>query len=456
MLSQLPWMKGLTGLDTELRQAEEEGRALTQELRQEAEALRKRPVTEREAQAAAERIYEAIQALPLREGYSYLEPSDLEGIQAARPAQPPLEKRTLSPEELYDRIYGGWLGRCGGCLLGQPVEGWHRERILGLLRESGNLPVKGYISSDLPAGVRERYQVTDEGGAYGAKLKGWINNVASMPEDDDTNYTVLALKLLEDKGPDFTPEDVAECWLTCLPLLHTCTAERAAYINLANLLPPPLSAQTSNPYREWIGAQIRGDLFGYVRPGDPEGAAALAWRDASISHVKNGIYGEIFAAAMIAAAFVEPDPAGVVRAGLAQVPERSRLAESIRQVLSWREDGVSRQDAIDRVHQVWDEKQPHCWCHTISNAMLVAIGLLYGNGEYAASVEVGLISGFDTDCNAATIGSIVGVMRGAKGLPEEWTAPLHDTLKSGVDGFGVVKISDLARRTAALASCPAR
>ena len=84
-----------TGLDTELRQAEEEGRALTQELRREAEALMKRPVTEREAQAAAERIYEAIQALPLREGYSYLEPSDLEGIQAARPAQPPLEKRTL-------------------------------------------------------------------------------------------------------------------------------------------------------------------------------------------------------------------------------------------------------------------------------------------------------------------------------------------------------------------------
>lgn len=450
MFYELPWMKGLSDLSSELRQAEEEGRALPSELRAEAEALIGTPVTNQAAVDTANRIYDDIQNLPLREDYPYQEPSTLPEIQAARPASSPLDNRALSPEEVYDRIYGGWLGRCGGCLLGQPVEGWRRARINGLLRESGNLPLKGYISSDLPAAVREKYEVTDEGGAYGAKKKGWINNVSYMPEDDDTNYTVLALKILEDYGPDFTPEDVAVSWLTCLPLLHTCTAERVAYINLANLIPPPLSASTRNPFREWIGAQIRGDLFGYIRPGDPAAAAALAWRDASISHVKNGIYGEMFAAAMIAAAFVEQDPEAVVRAGLAQIPEHSRLAESIRRVLDWKAGGVSRQDAIDRVHEVWDEKNTHCWCHTISNAMLVAIGLLYGGGEYARSVEVGIISGFDTDCNGATIGSIIGVMQGAKALPQEWTEPLHDTLKSGVDGFGIVKISDLARRTAAL------
>jgi len=80
-----------------------------------------------------------------------------------------------------------------------------------------------------------------------------------MPEDDDTNYTLLALKLVEQYGRDFTPDDVAESWLMNLPLLHVCTAERVAYINLAQSLYPPQSASYRNPYREWIGAQIRGD-----------------------------------------------------------------------------------------------------------------------------------------------------------------------------------------------------
>ena len=157
----------------------------------------------------------------------------------------------------------------------KPVEGWRRARINGLLEETGNLPLKGYISSDIPAAVREKYGVRDDQHAYGAEKTGWINNVACMPEDDDTNYTLLALKLVEQYGRGFTPDDAAENWLMNLPLLHTCTAERAAYINLAQSVYPPQSAVWRNPYREWIGAQIRGDLFGYICPGDMETAAEM-------------------------------------------------------------------------------------------------------------------------------------------------------------------------------------
>ncbi len=440
-------MKGLSCIGFELRQAEDEGRAVPEELAARAKALEGRPVTDAQAVAEADEIYAQVQKLPLRAEYPYREPDALEEIQAERPAPVPLPECTLTREELYDRIYGGWLGRCGGCLLGQPVEGWHRERITGLMRESGNFPPKGYLSSDIPQEVRERYGVVDEGGPYGAKLKGWINNVSHMPEDDDTNYTVIALKLLEDYGPDFTPADVAECWLACLPLLHTCTAERAAYINLANLVLPPDSATLHNPYREWIGAQIRGDMFGYVCPGQPEKAAALAWRDASISHVKNGIYGEMYIAAMLAAAFVLDNPRDLVEAGLAQIPAKSRLTEAVRKVIGWYEGGVSLEEAVNLVHSQWDEKNGYDWCHTIPNAMLVTIGLLYGGHDYTKAISVGTVAGFDTDCNSATIGSIVGILLGAKALPECWTGPLNDTLKSGVDGFGIVKISDLANRT---------
>ena len=450
MLPSQPWMKGLSDISFELRQAEEEGRVLPPELCERAKALAGRPESDAQAILEAEAIYAEIQALPLRPGHPYREPDSLEEIQAERPEQPSLPACSLSDEELFDRIYGAWLGRCGGCLLGQPTEGWPSERTNGLLRDSNNYPVRSYISSALPEEIREKYGVSDEGGGYGAKKKGWINNVAYMPEDDDTNYTVLALKLLEDYGPDFTPADVAECWLMCLPLLHTCTAERMAYINLANLILPPASAVTNNPYREWIGAQIRGDLFGYIHPGDPAAAAAMAWRDASISHVKNGIYGEMYVAAMLASAFVLTETRDVVLAGLSQIPARSRLAESIRDILDRYDAGESQEQVVSHIRERWNESDGYDWCHTISNAMLVTVGLLYGGLDYAASVAAGIVYGFDTDCNAATIGSVVGLMLGAKRLPADWTAPLNDTLKSGVDGFGIVAISDLARRTAAL------
>ena len=58
-----------------------------------------------------------------------------------------------------------------------------------------------------------------------------------------------------------------------------------------------------NPYREWVGAQLRADVWGWTAPSDPLRAAEMAYRDASISHVKNGIYGALFVAGAVAAAF---------------------------------------------------------------------------------------------------------------------------------------------------------
>jgi hypothetical protein len=124
-----------------------------------------------------------------------------------------------------------------------------------------------------------------------------------------------------------------------MPLLSACTAERAAYRNFANQIAPPASAMFRNPYREWIGAQIRADFFGYVALGRPELAAELAWRDAAVSHVRNGIYGEMWAAAMLAAAAAENNPRRVIEIGLREVPAGSRFAEAVRAVLKWYDEG---------------------------------------------------------------------------------------------------------------------
>jgi hypothetical protein len=266
-----------------------------------------------------------------------------------------------------------------------------------------------------------------------------------MPEDDDTNYTMTGLAIMQQYGPGFTPQNVADFWLNNIPLLHTCTAERIAYRNFALLVPPPASAEFRNPYREWIGAQIRADFWGYTAAGNPELAAEFAWRDASISHVKNGIYGAMWVAAMTAAAFVTDDIPTIIRAGLAQIPAKCRLADAIESVLEWQEVDVDYDTTVYRIHEIWDEKRGHDWCHTISNAMIVTAGLLWGAGDYAQTICRAVQPCFDTDCNGATTGSILGILHGRSALPAAWVDVINDTLHTGVAGYHTVKLADITR-----------
>lgn len=208
-----------------------------------------------------------------------------------------------------------------------------------------------------------------------------------------------------------------------------------------------LNISHRNIYREWIGAQIRADFFGYITPGNPVLGADMAWRDASISHVKNGIYGEMLIAAMLSAAAVIDDIEQIIECGLSQIPEKSRLTEAIRKVIAWKKEDIDWETAIDKIHKLYDEKIGYDWCHTISNAMIVCLGLIYGNKDFENSVGIAVSAAFDTDCNGATVGSIIGMILGAEALPEKWIKPLNNQLKSGVDGFGLINISDMAKRT---------
>ena len=173
----------------------------------------------------------------------------------------------------------------------------------------------------------------------------------------------------------------------------------------------------------------------------------MAWRDASISHTKNGIYGEMFVAAMLAVAAETNNIKDIILGGLAQIPHTSRLYEEIISVLSDFENGVSQKECFKNIHEKYDEHNGHDWCHTISNAMIVAASLLYGGGDYGKSICMSVEVGFDTDCNGATVGSILGMANGIEAIPEYWTKPINDTLHTSIFGINAVKISDRVKLT---------
>lgn len=445
-----PWTKLYDGLEFELQQATEEGRILDSKAIELIERALALPEGDSKVEAGI-KAYQMVQGLDFKEGFSEAEPDDLEQIKQASKGKDVVSE-LAAIDNLFDRVYGGWLGRCTGCLLGKPIEGWSIDSIAKLLIATDNYPIKEYLRGDVSAEVAKEIDSVQRGGIEESLPEGkdFFLDTNGMPEDDDTNYTLLGLKILEDYGRDFTPRNVADSWLQHLPYYHLCTAERVAYRNLVMDIQPPESATYCNGYREWIGAQIRADIYGYVNPGKPEVAAEMAWRDASISHVKNGIYGTMWVAAMISKAFVSNDIEEIIQAGLDHIPQASRLSKKIEEMLELWKSGADSNEAMDALLEDWDEDNWHHWTHTIPNAQIVALALLYGSGDFQESLNLAITAGFDTDCNGATVGSVLGVMLGANALPTAFVEPLNDTLESGVHGFGRVKISEMAERTVKL------
>ena len=374
------------------------------------------------------------------EGYPYNEPSDLEGIFALC-EEYPLKAKELTEDELREKIRGAWYGRICGCLLGKPVEGVLCDDLTRLLKDTGNYPMTRYIlKSELTPEMFEY--------CHGRLQKGfYIDTIQCAPVDDDTNYVALAQVLIRKYGKDFLPAHVAQIWMERQGKNAYCTAERIAYCNFMRGLRPPYSAMHKNSYREWIGAQIRGDYFGYINPGDPKTAADMAWRDASISHVKNGIYGEMFAAAMIACAAVTDGIEDIIRGGLAYVPTTSRLYAKITQVLDDYHNGIGFYEAIEKLKTEYDPDNSYGWTHTIPNAAIVALALLHGEGDFSKSICRAVEVGYDTDCNGATVGSIIGIRNGYSAIGDVWTAPTNGKLDTSIFGVGVLDINEAAEKT---------
>ncbi len=386
----------------------------------------------------ADVLQKIISNASIKTGYKYIEPSELSEIKALRKNYKVSEK---APSNLEDKIHGAWMGRIIGCMLGKSVEGIRSEELISFLKETNNYPLQRYIyRTDLTDEITNKYKFNFAKSIYADEISG-------MLVDDDTNYTVLSQLIINEYGKDFSPADIAKAWLKYQPKDAYFTAERVAFCNFVSGYMPPHSATNKNPYREWIGARIRGDYWGYINPGNPEKAAEMAWRDASISHIKNGIYGEMFASAMIAAAAKVNSPKEIISYGLSQIPATSRLYESVNKIVEFYENRKAKEEVFKYIHNQYDEHTSYGWCHTIPNDMIVTASLLYGEGNFEKSICMAVETAFDTDCNGATVGSILGMANGISSIPMEWKNPINNSLNTSIFGIGTLKISDVVKKT---------
>jgi ADP-ribosylglycohydrolase len=337
------------------------------------------------------------------------------------------------PNDYLERVYAGVLGKIIGVYLGRPFEGWTYERIMAELGE-----IEYYVHEKL--------------------------NVPLIVTDDDIAGTFTFLRALPDHGNnrDITPAQIGQTWLNYLINKRTILAwggmgnltEHTAYLRLTHGITAPKSgsiAMNGKVTAEQIGAQIFIDGWAMVAPGDPELAADLARKAASVSHDGEAIYGAQMLTAMEAQAFVETDLNKLIETGLRFIPKHSTIYRLINDLRDWRAAEPDwRKTRIKIVDKYGYSVYPG-FCHIVPNHALIHLALLYGDDNFQKTLMIVNTSGWDTDCNSGNVGCLMGLKKGLAGIDSgpDWRGPVADELFLPTAEGGSA-ITDAVRETYAI------
>ncbi len=348
------------------------------------------------------------------------------------------------PEAYSEKIALAWRGRIAGCMLGKAVERFSMVEgaaaLQTYLRNAGAWPLRDYIPHAPEHASKHLFVPCCRG------------KMQTSLADDDINYSVLALMMLEAHGTALTTEDVARAWMTQLPLASTYTAERAAYKILLSRgdewfpegrdLGFDIAECADNPYNDWIGAQIRADLYGWVAPGQPELAARLATTDAQLSHRGDGIYGAVVIAVMGAVLAGGGDIDEAISAARGFIPADSRCADAI-------ERGLAAAEAADGGDTLREHYGDMSVVHTVNNLALVIWALARHRDDFSAAIGDVVAAGLDTDCNGATVGALWALQ--GKEIPDAWVTPWQAGVGVSLAGIAALDLDELVNRTVTVA-----
>ncbi len=335
------------------------------------------------------------------------------------------------PENYPELVYAGWLGKIIGVRHGAKIESWTYDRIKRTYGE-----ITGYTHT-------------------------FEKNFAA---DDDTNGPVFFLRALDDYtyDRDITAEEMGLNVLNYVPDGHGFfwwggygkSTENTAYLNLKNGIMAPNSGsieQNGATVAEQIGGQIFIDCWGFIAPGQPELAADYAEKMASVTHGGNGIYGGMFIAACIAAAFVEDKIEDVIEAGLSVIPTDCEYATMSRDIINLYQNNPKKwRECFEFVYENYGYDKYPGVCHIIPNSAVIVLSLLYSQGDYSDAINISNMCGWDTDCNVGNVGAIVGVFNGLEGIDDYWLEPINDFLcnSSVIGSLNIMNVSSLAAYTA--------
>lgn len=382
----------------------------------------------------------------------YDEPSDWASISKHFPDPDSHARFGGAEPDLADKVHGGWLGRVVGCQLGKPMEMAWPDECRKALEASGSWPLTDYMK---PVEDPERLAQLRQVDGYGKRVAGgqqWARGRFTFADvDDDTSYSLVGLRVLEKHGVEFTSDQAMDTLIEVTPRSQLYAAGLSMFTRRTWGMSAPYTALFGNGSQQSLGAMIRCDPFGWAAPANPALAARMAFEDARGSQVRNGIYSGMFFAIAMADTFAHSNPLRAVRTALEYVPPRSRFAEMVRWTLARCAATPDWEEARDAIFERYDTGYRRATSvkgnHSMPNAALVLMSLHFARGDFGRAICLATMAGMDTDCTAATAGSIMGIATGARGIPESWSRPLHDTLRSQLVNLHEVRVSEVAQRT---------
>ncbi len=301
----------------------------------------------------------------------------------------------INAKEYRDKVRGCWLGKNIGGTIGAPMEG---------RTETNNVD---FYTHDL--------------------------NGTPLP-NDDLDLQLIWLVAAEFHGIyQLSPQLLSEYWLS--NIIGPWNEYSVCRFNIAKGLYAPLSGSTDNDvWKNSNGAWIRSEIWACVFPGCPDEAIRFAYMDACQDHCGDGIYAEMFTTALESAAFVVNDLRELIKIGLSKIPADCRVARSVKLACSCYDGG---DDWLTARNKIVEDSSDLGWFQAPANVAFAVIGLLYGEGDFGKSICRAVNCGDDTDCTAATVGSILGIMHGASAIPEKWITPIGDSIKNiAINIFG--------------------
>ena len=326
------------------------------------------------------------------------------------------------PADYAERVYAGVLGKLIGVYLGRPFEQWTNAEIEERLGE-----IRGYVTGH-PA------------------IEPPKRDNPLVLTDDDVSGTFTFLRAIADHGPDVTPAQIGDTWLNYVVEERSThwwggfgvSVEHTVYLHLKDGLRAPATgsaALNGKVLSEQIGAQIFIDGWAMAFPGDPEHAAELARRAASVSHDGEAVLAAQVVAALESGAFVECDIDALLDTAVALIPRDSVIFRAIDDIRSWHagEPNWRRTRALIEEHYGYDRYRGIC--HVVPNHALIVHALLHGGGDFDESLMIVNTSGWDTDCNSGNLGCLLGIRNGLAGIGARWREPVADRMYlSSADG----------------------
>lgn len=316
------------------------------------------------------------------------------------------EPLQLSKEEFYDKIHAGWVAQICAAALGTAIEGYSTDNL--------------------------------------RKVFGEIRDYVRKPNtyNDDITFEIAFLEAFIKKGHEIESSDIAEEWFALVP--SGWSAEEIALKNIKYGIYPPESGYLTNPFREWIGAQMRGAICGMAAPGDPREAARLAYIDGVVSHYNNGVLGEIFNAIITSISFVESDIKTICFKAMNMIPKDSEYYSVIK--FAW--DACEEFREWEKAWKVCEEKyKKYNWVHAYPNAAAEVVAMYFSNNDLDTCLHIIAMCGQDVDCNAGQIATPFGIIQGLQAIDKRWTAPIGDKLVTYMRKYEETTITHIAQMT---------